>query len=226
MRAKLTAFIQGPYNILLFFLVFLFIFRTHSDNFLLLAFWKLILAGSLSNTIYNLPIKTQLKRLVFLLAIPPVIISWLNLWLAVHPNLFITNDLFTILFLGLCAILIVHDVITREPVTFETLRGVICAYFLVAFTFAYFYYLMEFLSPGSIPVSHIAEEFSYTHSLSDMLYYSFLTLLMFGDVDTKNIIVQTAIVLEGIFAQFYIAMLVAKIVSVYAIAIMDPKRKK
>lgn len=226
MRAKITSFLQGPYNILLFFLVSLFIFRTHSDNFFLLAFWKLILAISLSNAIYNLRIKIRIKRLIFLLAIPPVIISWINLWLEAHPTLFIANDLFTILFLGLCAIVIVHDVITREPVTFETLRGVICAYFLVAFTFAYFYYLMEFLSPGSIPVSHIAEEFSYTHSLSDMLYYSFLTMLMFGDVDTKNIIVETAIILQGIFAQFYIAILVAKIVSVYAIAIMDPKRKK
>lgn len=226
MRSKLYAFVHGPYNILLFFLIALFILRSHSDHLIFLASWKLVLAFSISNAIYNLNIKTNLKKIVFPLAIPPVIISWLNLWLEVHHILFIINALFTILFLGTCAILIVHDVLTRKPVTFETLRGVICAYFLVAFTFAYFYYLMEFLSPGSIPVSHITEEFSYTHSLSDMLYYSFLTMLMFGDVDTKNIIVETAIILQGIFAQFYIAILVAKIVSVYAIAIMDPKRKK
>jgi len=89
---------------------------------------------------------------------------------------------------------------------------------MVAFVFAYVYYLIEFVTPGTF---RLATEglsvFSYTQYLSEMLYFSFVTLLTigYGDIVAIKDVGQTAAVLEGIIGQFYVAILVARLVSVY-----------
>jgi hypothetical protein len=52
-----------------------------------------------------------------------------------------------------------------------------------------------------------------------MLYFSFVTLLTigFGDIVAVKDPSQTACVLEGLIGQFYIAILVSKIVAIYAL---------
>ena len=51
-----------------------------------------------------------------------------------------------------------------------------------------------------------------------MMYFSFVTLITigFGDITPLKDISQTVVILEGIVGQFYVAILVARIVSVYA----------
>jgi len=152
------------------------------------------------------------------LAVPAVILSWVNL-LEDREWVFIANAVVTIFFMAICAYAILQDVILRARVTLETLRGVICAYFMVAFAFAYIYVLIEYLSPGTFHFSNtpvpIAE---YSRFLSQMFYFSFITLLTigFGDITPALDVGETAAVMEGILGQFYIAILVARIVSVYS----------
>ncbi len=51
-----------------------------------------------------------------------------------------------------------------------------------------------------------------------MLYLSFITLLTigFGDIVPIRDMGQTAVVLEGIIGQFYIAILVSRLVGIYS----------
>ncbi len=51
-----------------------------------------------------------------------------------------------------------------------------------------------------------------------MLYFSFVTLLTigYGDITAVKDTAQTAVIMEGIIGQFYIAILVARIVSIYS----------
>ncbi len=51
------------------------------------------------------------------------------------------------------------------------------------------------------------------------MYFSFVTLLTigYGDITPLQAISQTFVILEGIIGQFYIAILVARIVSVYSL---------
>jgi len=121
----------------------------------------------------------------------------------------------------LCTVSTLYDVIRRARVTLETLRGVVCAYFMIAFVFAYIYCLLEYLIPGSFHLLVKDTNFvTYSRNLSQLMYFSFITLLTigFGDITATLDISQTAVVLEGIIGQFYIAILVAKIVSVYSIS--------
>lgn len=183
-----------------------------------IAIWKLFLAGTILSSIFNCHHKRIVKWIAAFLAVPSVVLSWLNL---AHPSepVFIANAVLTILFMFVCVTSILYDVVLRAHVTLETLRGVICAYFMVAFAFAYVYFLLEFLVPGTFMFAQAdISVFSYTRFISEMLYFSFVTLLTigYGDIVAIKDVGQTATVLEGIIGQFYVAILVARLVSVYS----------
>lgn len=217
-RHFIKNFSSGYYNVLLLFLVLLFIFRPYERSDYYLAIWKFFLTGTLLSAIFNCNHNHKIKILTSILAVPTVIFSWLNLN---QPTewLFVANTACTIAFMGISTTSILFDVVLRAQVTLETLRGVICAYFMVAFAFAYVYYLIEYLSPGSFYFSYRQVSiFSYTHFISEMLYFSFVTLLTigYGDITAFKDVAQTAAVIEGIIGQFYVAILVARLVSVYS----------
>lgn len=210
---------QGYYNYLLFLFIILFTFRPYESSMLYVAIWKSFFSCAFIAAIFNCRHNHRVKIISIVLAIPALICSWLELFFLNDP-LFIATILLTIAFMSICTTSIVHDVIMRAKVTLETLRGVICAYFMVAFVFAYAYYFIEYLIPGSF---HLLERdisfVTYSRNLAQLMYFSFVTLLTigFGDITPLKEIGQTAVVIEGIIGQFYIAILVARIVSVYTL---------
>jgi hypothetical protein len=209
---------SGYYNILLYLLILLIIFRPYGNNIIHLGIWQLLLTCTLLSSIFNSNHSRKVKIAVSILAIPTVILCWANL---LHPEgfIFIGNIFFIMLFMSITASSVISNVIIRARVTLETLRGVVCAYLMVALLFAYLYYLIEFISPNSFLLPHQAGDiFSYAEYLSKLLYFSFVTLLTvgFGDIVPIKTASQTAVILEGIIGQFYIAILVARIVSVYS----------
>ena len=212
-------FASGYYNLLLVCLFLLFIFRPYDRGPLYTSTWKFLLTVMLLSAIFNCNHGKKIKWTATLLAIPTITFSWLNMFhyqdLAV-----IGNCVFTIAFLLICTSSIIYDVVLKATVTFETLRGVICAYFMVAFVFASLYFLIEYLIPGSF--KHIQREVPYTglsNYMSEMLYFSFITLLTigYGDITPLKDVGQTAVVIEGMIGQFYVAILVARLVAVYSL---------
>jgi voltage-gated potassium channel len=217
-RESCRKFCLGYYNLLLVFTFLLFIFRPYNRTELYLAVWKLCLAGTILSSIFNCHHRKVVKWIASGLAIPSVILSWVNL---IHPSevIFVSNAVTTILFMFVCVASILYDVVLRAHVTLETLRGVICAYFMLAFAFAYVYFLIEYMIPGTFMFSRTeVSVFSFTHYISEMLYFSFVTLLTigYGDIVAVKDVGQTATVLEGVIGQFYVAILVARLVSVYS----------
>lgn len=214
----LHRWVSGYYTFLLLSLLCLFIFRPYDRSSLYLGIWKFFLTAVFFSAIFNCNHKPKTKLIAIILAIPAVILSWANLF---HPQetLFVGNAIDTIAFMLICTGSILYDVVLRAKVTLETLRGVVCAYFMVAFAFAYIYYLIEYIHPGSfhLPNREVAVS-SYIHYISEMLYFSFVTLLTigYGDITALVDIGQTVCVIEGIIGQFYIAILVSRLVSVYS----------
>ncbi len=215
---KIRKFCSCYYNFLLIFTILLFIFRPYSRSDVYVAVWKFFLAGTILSSIFNCHHKRIIKWIASCLAVPSVVFSWMNL---AYPSdtVFIANAVFTIIFMFLCVGSILYDVVLRAHVTLETLRGVICAYFMVAFAFAYLYFMLEYVYPGTFSFTQgPITTFSYTYMISEMLYFSFVTLLTigYGDIVAVGDVGQTATVLEGVIGQFYVAILVARLVSVYS----------
>lgn len=215
---RIQKFCSGYYNLLLLFTILLFVFRPYDRSEVYIGIWKLCLAGTILSSIFNCHHKRFVKWIASCLAVPSVIFSWLNL---AHPSefTFVTNAICTILFMFTCVGSILYDVVLRAHVTLETLRGVICAYFMVAFAFAFVYYMLEYLVPGTFKFGYgEVSILSFTSFISEMFYFSFVTLLTigYGDIVAVKDVGQTATVLEGVIGQFYVAILVARLVSVYS----------
>jgi hypothetical protein len=215
---KAKKYVTGTYNVLLTLLLVLFILRPYKYADLYPGIWKIFLTFALLFAIYDCHHRRIVQIAASILAIPALIFSWVVMF---EPTKFTELGLvmFSGAFLLVCTTSIIYDVLLRARVTIETLRGVVCAYFLVAFLFAYIYTVVEYFLPNSFliegqTVSQIVE----VRFFSDMLYFSFTTLLTigFGDVVAVRELAQTCTVLEGIIGQFYIAILVARIVAVYS----------
>ncbi len=218
LKSAFRRFNSGYYNYLLIFLIIIFAFRPYEKGIVYLAVWKSFFTITLLTAIFNCKHHRKVKIATIALAIPTLLFSWLELFYA-FEICFIFNVLFTIGFLWVCTTSILYDVILNAKVTIETLRGVVCAYFMIAFLFAYAYYLVEYLLPGSFQLLFRDVSFvTFSRNLSQMMYFSFVTLLTigFGDITPLGDASQTLVVVEGIIGQFYIAILVARIVSVYS----------
>ncbi len=219
--SKRLGFFKGNYNVLLIGLFVLFVFRPYDRNTVYLAIWKLLLTANILAAIFNCKHVHKVRIAATCLAIPTVLFCWLDLIWAQEWSL-VTTTILSILFTFLTTISIIYDVLVVSKVNFETLRGVICAYFLVAIGFAYLYWLLEWISPGSFFISYNTNVSlaSYSEYISEMFYFSFGTLLTigFGDIIATKDVAQTAVIIEGIIGQFYIAILVARLVSIYAVS--------
>ena len=124
-----------------------------------------------------------------------------------------------IIFIFITTASIVMRVVINARVRMETLKGVVCAYFMVAFGFSFIFVLIEFVSPQSFNIpSKMGQILSHSHYLSEMMYFSFVTLLTigYGDISALKDLAQTCSILEGIIGQFYIAILVSRLVAVYS----------
>lgn len=210
---------SGYYNYLLIFLIIIFVFRPYDKGIAYLTVWKTFFTCALVTAIFNCKHQRKVQMIIGFLAIPTFLLTWLELFYASEWT-FALNVIFTLGFLWVCTTSILYDVIRYAKVTLETLRGVVCAYFMIAFLFAYAYYLVEYLIPGSFHLIFRDTSFvTFSRNLSQMMYFSFVTLLTigFGDITPLGDESQTLVVLEGIIGQFYVAILVARIVAVYSL---------
>lgn len=218
MRHAIPRFLTANYNVLLIFLFLLFVLRPYEYHEIYIGIWKTCLTVTLVVAIFNCEHRRTTKMVISILAIPTVIFSWVAL---IHhtPAILITIAVLTSLYMMICTGSILYHVVLGARVTIETLRGVICAYFLIAFIFSYIYLIMEYIFPGTFLIrGEIIPVLPQTRYFSDMLYFSFVTLLTigFGDIVAIKEWGQTAVVIEGIMGQFYIAILVSRLVSVYS----------
>jgi len=94
------------------------------------------------------------------------------------------------------------------------LVGAICVYLLLGTIWALGYSFIETLSPGSFHGIEIDAD----HSLnSDWIYFSFVTMttLGYGDLLPLSATARALAYIQAVFGQFYIAILVAGLVSGY-----------
>jgi hypothetical protein len=113
-------------------------------------------------------------------------------------------------------IIVVH-LFKRRDVTVDTILGAIVAYLMAAVAFALVFEVIELANPGSfsgIP-EHAAEE--YRSLRGSFLYFSLtcLTTIGYGDILAVSSIARPLSVLEGVFGQIYLAVMIARLVGMY-----------
>ncbi|MCB1106750.1 MAG: two pore domain potassium channel family protein [Chlamydiia bacterium] len=209
---------SGYFSQLLISLILLFVLRPYDRGHIYVAIWEFLLLLVFFSAIFNCDHSKKVQVVSTCLAIPALIFEWLNL--------FSPSKIYVFLFLALVIVFIfittgsiIKRVVINARVRMETLRGVVCAYFMVAFGFSFCYLFIGLITPASFHFSSFDPSLiSHSHYLSEMMYFSFVTLLCigYGDIIAVKDVAQTFAILEGIIGQFYIAILVSRLVAVYS----------
>lgn len=106
---------------------------------------------------------------------------------------------------------ILRHLITQRTVTTEMVLGAVCVYLLVGFSFAFIYIAMGFVSGvpffgGKSPATS-----------NDYLFFSYTTLTTvgYGNLVPVDSLGQTFAMLEALFGQIYLVLVVARLVSLW-----------
>jgi hypothetical protein len=107
----------------------------------------------------------------------------------------------------------VRRALSRGPVDFEHIAAALDAYLLVGLAFGVAYWLVEAAIPGSL-VASSGEPLTPQRAA----YFSFITqaTVGYGDIVPIGEHVQGLVIAQGIGGQMYLAVLVARLVSLYS----------
>jgi hypothetical protein len=117
-----------------------------------------------------------------------------------------------------------HYIMTSHRVTVNALFAAVVIYILITLLFAQLYSIINILSPGSF--SFPGSTAGMKGSLADITfnYYSFITIatLGYGDIAPRYPLAQMLASIEAVIGQFYVAIVVAWLVSLYTTDIGRP----
>jgi len=162
--------------------------------------------------------KRRGSKVGWLLAIPAVA-ERLAVAFVPNPSLIVTGLIFWFLFFLYITWNELRAVLRQKEVTRETISMSISIYLLMGFTWSIFYVVLYYLQPnafsfGGSPASSAP---STLQIFPVMVYFSLTTIstIGFGDITPLTLQARYAAVAEGITGQFYLAILVARLVGLY-----------
>lgn len=125
-------------------------------------------------------------------------------------------------FLAFTVFIVLRHVLTTRRVSYDTISGALCGYLMFGVMYAFAFVMIDYFYPGSFSVSlksatgpgytFVKEEFQH------YLYFSFVTLasIGYGDIAPVSPPARAFAAIEGIAGQFYIAVLIARLVSLHS----------
>jgi len=183
---------------------------------------SLFISAILIFSVYAFSRKRRSLIIALVLAVPTFLINWGKLFFPqlISPLIEVT---FPIFFFGYILSIIFIGIFKAKRVTTNLIFGSICIYLLIGLEWSFIYSLMEILNPGSFQVDTpgFGEFLSDRQSLTiRFVYFSFITLttLGYGDITPVTPPAQFIALIEAITGQFYLTILVARLVGMHLFA--------
>jgi voltage-gated potassium channel len=137
---------------------------------------------------------------------------------AAGDSVHVVGQLCEMVFFFGAAGLVVKALFNRFSVTFDSVMGAACGYLFVGLGWAVCYALIERFQPQSFHLSEPLSELGHrSQTLPQLLtYYSFVTLTTvgYGDISPVSPAARTLAWMEAITGQFYLAVIVAGLISI------------
>ena len=164
-------------------------------------------------TIPLLPASGVARRLQFVLCGVSVVFVWMS------PQsggtvLYTVGRSAVVLFVVTVAMWTVWHLSRARRVTARTLLGAVSGYLLLGIAFGSLFAIAERTVPGSLQSSVAGTDLE---EIGHLLYYSFVTLTTvgYGDVTPVGDGARLLAILESVLGQFYIAAVVARLISLH-----------
>lgn len=108
--------------------------------------------------------------------------------------------------------LILLFIMRQTEITIEIIKAALCAYFLIGLMWSFVYLTIEVLLPGSFQFAPGTQP-----NHDQFIYFSFVTLTTvgYGDVTPISNGARSLAILEAVTGQFYLAVTVARLVSIH-----------
>ncbi len=134
-----------------------------------------------------------------------------------------------LLFYSACNILI--SLLLTKHVVADDILGAISLYLIIGYMFAFLYSAIELFSPDSFVTATALPEPMEGQGrgliTSRFVYFSFITLASqgYGDMTPRNELAESAVILETIVGQLYIALVIAYLLSVHVAQRLSEKNQ-
>lgn len=162
---------------------------------------------------------SRFRLIAVTLLVIGVPVAWSTLFVESTP-LFVLHCLVGGAFFLLIAGLVLNSAMRTFDESFDCVFAAICSYLLTGMAFAMIYWALHAASADnfSFPANLITKADSTSSSISDFslfVYFSFVTMstLGFGDITPVGRITRTVCWMQSITGQFYVAVVVAWLVS-------------
>jgi len=182
--------------------------------------WKVVFTGSLLAAMYAIAGRKKVLFPAALLFFPTVATLWGGQLNEDNLLIFYLDNLTTIAFLGFASFHLGRHVLASRQVTVNVIYGSLCLYLLIGFIWAAIYSNIHLYYGEAFRFSNAADlgiESGGRH-MGYFTYYSFVTLstLGYGDITPINKVAQAWSTVEAMVGQFYIAIVLARLVSLHA----------
>jgi uncharacterized membrane protein len=214
----------GNYSFLLIVLVLMMLLEptlgARGEEFVTLAFTFLFLAGLYA-------VRGSRRTLVggLALVVPALLAGWAAY--AVDSRvLFAIGRGLEALFLLYVTASILHHVMTESEITNDTIYGAAAAYLMIGIAFAVVYGWLEVVAPGSLRgLTPESGTWAGSYHFGDFVYFSLVTqtTLGYGDMTPVSQEARSLATLQAVAGQFYVAVLVARIVAILSTKTHTPK---
>ena len=151
------------------------------------------------------------------LVAPAVIGEWLNYWLPDQTLIYVVTRVAGLLFVGFVVVELLRFIIYAPQVDAEVLCAAVAGFLLSGLAWSLAYNLLDRLDPNSF-VFTLSAKNGFSMNGFTSLYFSFITLstLGYGDIVPTAQVSRMLAMVEAMFGMFYMALLVARLVSLYS----------
>lgn len=154
------------------------------------------------------------------IGVPVAVLNWVGYATGVF-EVFIAHNIAIIMFFIFVSWHVLAAVINDRRVTLDTIRGAVCVFLLAGLAWAYVYGTILLLDSEAIRIAAGDEESGLSpfgsSSFVEIVYFSFVTItaLGYGDITPVSALARTTAYLQAIFGQFYLAVMVARLVAIH-----------
>jgi hypothetical protein len=172
------------------------------------------------SSLYAISQKAQNLRIALGLILPIIAGMWLANLMDI-PNIRLLVDFCAILFYAFIIIIILSALLKEHKVTLDVIYGAVAVFLLMALMWAFIFDVIETLQSGSFQVTVDHSQGTRIH----FLYYSFVTITTvgYGDILPVSLIARAFSILEMVVGQFYLIILVARLVGINITQSMEKK---
>lgn len=181
-------------------------------------FLVVLMSAILLSSLYLVAYKKREFVIGVLLIIPTLASSWLG-YIVSSSILENINGVLVIIFLSYIVFHLARYLFETNEISQDMIYASMCLYLMLGLIWAFIYFSIEINSPGSFSISN--EDAASANNprllLSQFSYYSYVTLstLGYGDITPITRVPRAWAVLESMIGQFYLAIVVARLVSLH-----------